>query len=127
MKFSEIKTILSDEAAAFGIAEYDVFFTKSESLSAETLKDEISTFSSSNGIGVCFRCIRDGKFGYASSERIEETELRGLVAKAFENAKYVESDDEAEIFRGSDRYEQVEEIAVPEIATAELKCIALDI
>ena len=127
MQFSEIKTILSDEAAVFGIAEYDVFFTKSESLSAETLKDEISTFSSSNGIGVCFRCIRDGKFGYASSERIEETELRGLVAKAFENAKYVESDDEAEIFRGSDRYEQVEEIAVPEIATAELKCIALDI
>lgn len=127
MQFSEIKKILSEEAAALGIAEYDIFFSCAESLSAETLKDKICTFSSSNGIGVCFRCIRNGKFGYASGERMEENELRGLVAKAYENAQYVESDDEAEIFRGSDSYEAVEEVVLPELSTAELKKIALDI
>ena len=127
MEFSEIKRILSDEASRLGIAEYDVFFSKAESLSAETLKDEISTFSSSNGMGVCFRCIRNGKFGYASGERLEETELRSLVAKAYENAQYVESDDEAEIFRGSDNYQRVKEVILPDISVAELKQIAMDI
>ena len=127
MQFSEIKKILSEEASALGVTEYDIFFSQAESLSAETLKDEISTFSSSNGIGVCFRCIRDGKFGYASGERLEEAELRALVAKAYENAKYVESDDEAEIFRGSESYETVEDEVLPDISTAELKKIALDI
>lgn len=127
MEFSEIKRILSEEAAALGVAEYDIFFSKAESLSAETLQDEISSFSSSNGIGVCFRCIRDGKFGYASGERLEESELRGLVSKAYDNAMYVESDDEAEIFRGSEKYETVEDVSLPEISTAELKKIALDI
>ena len=127
MQFSEIKKILSEEATALGIAEYDIYFSKAESLSAETLKDEISTFSSSNGIGVSFRCVRDGKFGYASGELLEENELRGLVAKAYENAAYIESDDEALIFRGSEKYETTENEPLPDISTADLKKIALDI
>ena len=127
MEFCEIKKILSEEAAALGIAEYDIYFSAAESLSAETLKDEISTFSSSNGIGVCFRCIRDGKFGYASGELLKENELRSLVAKAYENAAYIESDDEAVIFRGSEKYEKVDNEPLPEISTADLKKIALDI
>ena len=127
MEFSEIKKVLSQEAAALGIAEYDIYFSRAESLSTETLKDEISTFSSSNGIGVCFRCIRDGKFGYASGELLEENELRELVAKAYENATYIESDDEVEIFRGSEKYETVDSEELPEISTADLKKLALDI
>ncbi len=127
MDFSQIKAILSEEASILGIDRYDIYFSQSESISAETLKDTISSFNNSNGIGVCFRCIRDGKFGYASGERLEETELRALVAKAYENAQFVESDDEAEIFRGSPSYRSVKECEVPEISTADLKRIALSI
>ena len=81
MEFSKIKEILAEEAKRLGVTEYDIYFSKSESLSAETLKQEISSFSSSNGIGISFRCIRDGKFGYASSELItpEETGSTALV------------------------------------------------
>lgn len=127
MEFSKIKEILAEEAKALGVTEYDIYFSRSESLSAETLKQEISSFSSSNGIGISFRCIRDGKFGYASSELITPEEVRGLVAKAYENALYIESDDEAVIFRGSEHYETVENPVLPEISTAELKDIAMDI
>ena len=48
MQFSEIKAILSNEAKRLGIQEYDIYFSSAESLSAETLGDKISTFSSSN-------------------------------------------------------------------------------
>lgn len=127
MEFSKIKEILAEEAKKLGVTEYDIYFSQSESVSAETLKQEISSFSSSNGIGISFRCVRDGKFGYASSELITPDEVRGLVARAYENAKYVESDDEAVIFRGSEHYETVEEIDLPDLSTAELKKIAMDI
>ena len=96
MEFSQIKTILAEEAKALGITEYDIYFSRSAGLSAETLKNEINSFSDSNNIGVCFRCIRDGKFGYASGELIREDELRALVSRAYENALYVEGDETAE-------------------------------
>ena len=127
MEFSSIKEILVEEAKRLGVTEYDIYFSKSESLSTETLKQEISSFSSSNGIGVSFRCVRDGKFGYASSELINPDEVRGLVARAYENALYIESDDEAVIFQGSEHYETVENPVLPEISTAELKNIAMEI
>ena len=127
MEFSQIKTILAEEAKVLGITEYDIYFSRSASLSAETLKNETNSFSDSNNIGVCFRCIRDGKFGYASSELITPDEVKGLVARAYENAKYVESDDEAVIFKGSEHYENVESVELPDLSTAELKKIALDI
>lgn len=127
MEFSKIKEILVEEAKRLGVTEYDIYFSKSESVSAETLKQEISSFSSSNGIGVSFRCVRDGKFGYASSELITPDEVRGLVAKAYENALYIESDDEAIIFRGSKYYEKVENPVLPDVSMADLKKIAMDI
>lgn len=127
MEFSKIKEILTEEAKKLGVTEYDIYFSQSESVSTETLKQEISSFSSSNGIGISFRCVRDGKFGYASSELITPDEVRGLVARAYENALYIESDDEAVIFRGSDHYETVETVTLPELSTAELKQIAMDI
>lgn len=127
MEFSKIKEILIEEAKRLGVAEYDIYFSQSESVSAETLKQEISSFSSSNGIGISFRCVRDGKFGYASSELITPEEVKSLVARAYENAQYVESDDEAVIFKGSEHYEKVETAELPDLSTAELKKIAMDI
>lgn len=127
MEFSKIKEILAEEAKKLGVTEYDIYFSQSESISTETLKQEISSFSSSNGIGISFRCVRDGKFGYASSELITPDEVRGLVARAYENALYIESDDEAVIFRGSEHYETVESVTLPDLSTAELKQIAMDI
>ena len=74
MNFSEIKKVISDAAKATGIDEYDVYYSVSSDISAETLKSEISGFSSSESIGIGFRCIVDGKFGQASCEYITKSE-----------------------------------------------------
>lgn len=125
MDFSEIKQVLADAASKMGIEHYDVYYVKSNSVSADTFKDEISSFSSENSIGLCFRCLVDGKFGYASCERITEEELRALVSKAAENAAYIENDDEAILFEGSPSYREVEYEHLPMPSAAELRELAL--
>jgi PmbA protein len=127
MEFSEIKEILADAARAVGIEHYDVYYAQSNSVSAETFKDEISSFSSENSIGICFRCLIDGKFGYASCEKITKDELCALVSKAAENAAYIESDDEAVLFEGSDAYREVEYERLPMPSASELRELALGI
>ena len=107
MNFSEIKKVISDAAKATGIDEYDVYYSVSSDISAETLKSEISGFSSSESIGIGFRCIVDGKFGQASCEYITKSELENLVLKAYDNAKYIESDDESIIYSGAESYKEV--------------------
>jgi len=127
MNFSEIKEIISNAARKYGITEYDVYYAESEEISTETLTHEISGFSSSDTIGIGFRCIVDGKFGQASCEYITKEELELLVMKASENARYIESEDEAIIFKGSERYENVpcEKFETP--SSGELKDTVLKI
>lgn len=127
MNFEQIKEILVAAAAREGIEEYEIYAMSDTSLSTETLKDEISAFSYGVSGGVSFRCVLDGKMGYASGELMTEDALSALVTRAAENARCIESDDIAEIYGGSARYEQVQtkEFTLPEAAA--LKAWALDL
>ena len=104
MNFDAVKEALIAEAQRLGLQEYDVFFMESESSSTETLKDEISSFSSGVGGGVCFRCIVGGHMGCASTELLTEEEMKALVARAVANAEVIENRDEPIIFEGSEQY-----------------------
>ena len=58
----EIRGLTSAEAAAeAGLSEYEIYYMNDVSIGCETLKDEISSFNSGVGGGVCFRCIYNGK------------------------------------------------------------------
>lgn len=104
MKFEEIKRILTGAAERKGLSEYEIYYQIDESISAEALKDEISAFSSSVGGGVCFRCIVNGKMGYASGERMTEDALEEMISQAISNAACIDSEDEVFIFGGSPSY-----------------------
>lgn len=104
MNFENLKRALFDAAVEAGLSEYEIFYTRDSSVSAETLKDEISAFAYGVSGGVCFRCIVDGKMGAASSELLTEVEMKSLVKRAVSNARNIESDDPAVIFEGSVSY-----------------------
>ncbi len=112
MKFEEIKRILTEAAERRGLTEYEIYYRLDESVSAETLKDEISAFSSSVGGGVCFRCIVNGKMGYASGERMTEEALEEMVGQAIANAACIDSEDEVFLFGGSPAYAKRSESTV---------------
>ncbi len=108
MNFEQVKNTLIAAAAKEGIDEYEIYAMSDCSLSTETLEDEISGFSYGVSGGVSFRCIVDGKMGYASSELLTEEALGALVRRAAENARCIESEDIVEIFGGSAHYEAVD-------------------
>ena len=128
MRFDEVKAALCQAAAEAGVSEYEIYYMNDTSISCETLKDEISSFNSGVGGGVCFRCIYNGKMGYASSELFEADEMRELVKRAVSNAENMEGDDSAPtFFAGSEKYAEINN-CIPEMpSTATLKDTALEI
>ncbi len=127
MNFEQIKQILETAARAEKIDKYEIYYTSGSSISAETLKDEISSFSGRTESGVSFRCIVDGKMGIASTELMTDEELRSLVCRAKANAEVIESDSLAVIFGGSESYADIGEKKYTEPSAASIKQLALDI
>ncbi|MBE6593279.1 MAG: TldD/PmbA family protein [Ruminococcaceae bacterium] len=127
MNFDAVKNSLVREARAAGLEEYEIYFMESGGTSAETLKGEISSFSCETSGGISFRCIYGGKLGSAATQLFTDEEMKALVERAIENAKYVESDDKAVIFSGSESYAELDLPEIEEKSTAELKQIALSL
>ena len=127
MDFIKIRDIIIEAASTAGVTEYEIYCSSEENISTETLKDEISAFGSGMSGGVGFRCIINGKMGYASTSLIEKEELSELVLRARENAKAIENDDEVFIFRGSPSYGKIN-ASEPTVADAQqLKECALKV
>ena len=126
MNFEAIKNILETEAKRLGIKEYDIFYVCSEGISAETLKDEISSFSSGVEGGVNFRCIVDGHIGCAGTQLLEESEICSLVRRAASNASLIENDEKGIIFGGSESYPKIPESDFSMPSAAEVKDFALE-
>ena len=58
-------------AQQLGLTDYELYFQFADGISVDIFgRDEIKEFSSATEGGVCFRCIVDGKMGYAST-RVE--------------------------------------------------------
>ena len=127
MDFNSIKEYLFDAARNAGLDEYEVYFMESDGISAETLRDEISSFSSTVSGGICFRCIVDGKIGNASTELFTKEEMAELVERAKNNARYIENDDKAVIFKGSREYAKISPENMAKNNAAEIKAVALDL
>ena len=127
MDFNSVKEYLFDAAKKAGLDEYEVYFMESEGISAETLKDEISSFSSTVSGGIGFRCIVNGKMGTASTELFTQEEMAELVERAKNNAKYIENDDKAIIFKGAPEYAKAEPKNMAKSDAAEIKSVALDL
>lgn len=108
MNFEEFKKVVIDAANALGLTEYELYYSSSESTSVEIFKHEINQFSSSVDGGVCFRCLVDGKMGYASTEELSEREAVSLVARAAENAKVLETDEQEFLGEGGRTYAAVD-------------------
>ncbi len=93
MDFQSFKKAVFDAADKKGLTEYELYYQTAESTSAGAFGHEINNFSASMDGGVCFRCIAEGKMGYASTEDLSPEQAESLVEKAYENAKVLESEE----------------------------------
>ena len=128
MNFDAMKTYLQAAAKRAGLQEYEIYAMSERSVSTETLRHEISSFSLGESGGISFRCIVDGKMGYASTELLTEAEMEALVDRAADNARNIENDDEVLIYHGSEHYEAVNapKEDTPDAATLKARALLLE-
>ena len=120
MNFNEFKQLVIAECACQGIAEYELYYQAGASTSVDTFQHSINEFSSSYTGGVCFRCIVNGKMGYASTEALNAEQAKAVVAKAVDNAITLEAEEAVFLGEGGQEYEAVEDRSYDLPTTEEL-------
>ena len=108
MNFNAFKELVIAECAAQGIAEYELYYQSGSDTTIGVFGHEINEFSSSEGGGLCFRCIVDGKMGYASTQALNESEAKAVVARAADNAACLETEEAVFLCEGGKEYKTLE-------------------
>ena len=126
MNYEEFKNIVISECDKLGVKEYEIYYTLSEDTSVEVFAHEINGFSSSEHGGICFRCIHNGKMGYASTESLSQESAKEVVMKALDNASVLESEEEVFLAEGGQSYETLPESKYELPETSDMIDFALD-
>ncbi len=126
MDFQTFKKAVFDAAEKKGLTEYELYYQTAESTSAGAFGHEIDQFSASVEGGVCFRCIVDGKMGYASTENLSPEQAESLVDKAYENAKVLEAEEPVFLNAGGLEYATLTVTPYPLPSAQELIGAVLD-
>lgn len=104
MDFNTFKEIAIAQAQSMGIADYELYYKVSQSSSVSVFQHEVNEFTASTAGGVCFRCIVNGRMGYASTEELSEAQAKAVVVRAAENAAVLESDEPEFLCPGGQEY-----------------------
>lgn len=87
-----------------GLEAVEVSFSKDSSFSISLFRGEVSSYSSNINTSILARGIYEGKLGCATTEKDEASTIDYLINGIKETSKFVETDDEAIIFKGSEKY-----------------------
>ena len=109
MDYQSFKNAVIAKCEAMGIAEYELYYQAGSHTSVDTFQHQVNEFSSALAGGVCFRCIVNGKMGYASTEELSEIQAAAVVEKAVDNASVLESEEQVFLGEGGQEYEPLEE------------------
>ena len=127
MNYELLKSAIENEAKLQNVSEYEIYYMANEELSVDTLNRELNSFSSGNSGGICLRVLHDGKIGYASTELMEEEEMKALVSRAKANAEATEKPDTVGIFKGSESYAELKRSDYVAKSAGELKKLIKDL
>ena len=104
MNYQDFKSAVIKAAEEKQVKDYELYYSESAETQTEIFKTEVKGFNTSSSLGVCFKCLVDGKMGYASTEHLSEEEAVSLVERALDNAKSIESEEQAFIHTKGDTY-----------------------
>ncbi len=104
MNFDSFQKLVTDYANAKDLTAFELYYSRSVSQSFNSFGSEIENVNHSSVQGVCFRCLKNGKMGYSSTELYTQDEAKRLVDDAISASEIIESEDEEFIFKGADNY-----------------------
>ena len=120
MDFNTFKNAVIAKCAELGITEYELYYQVGGSTSVDVFMHEINEFSSALDGGVCFRCIVNGKMGYASTEALNADSAAAVVERAVDNASVLETEDVVFLGEGGQEYEPLNREVYALASTEEL-------
>lgn len=88
--------------------QLEVFLIKNKEIEIGIFNGEVDKYSISESAGLSLRGTVDNKMGYSYTEKIDETSLHMLITETYENAKYIDTLEGDEIFKGSLNYENIQ-------------------
>lgn len=97
---------LMRRAAERGVSG-EVCFENGSSFEVSVKDGEIHQYNVSDGMGLGFRVLKDGRTGTASTQILDEDALTQLLDGAIENAELAESEDEQFMYAGDERYPEL--------------------
>ena len=120
MTFNEFKSLVIAACEEAGITEYELYYQAGTSVNVGVFQHSVNEFTSSTSGGVCFRCIHQGKMGYASTEDLSAEQAKAVVAKAIDSASVLEAEEQVFLGEGGQEYEPLEDRSYPLPTTEEL-------
>lgn len=91
-----------------GFADMEINVVASAQFRVGIFKGEIDSYTVTDDSGLSFRGLYGGKMGYAFTEKLDDSSIGMLLENAKENAQFINSEDEEEIYAGSEHYESYE-------------------
>lgn len=125
MTYQEFKEAVILAAKEQNVTEYELYYSSEQTLQMRSYKEDIDSFSSSESGGVCFRCIVNGKAGYAATELFTKEAAEKLVGAAAANAGSIETEDPVLLKEAGDTYPEAHDTNQPELSAACLKELTL--
>lgn len=120
MNYQEFKAAVVEAAKARDIKDYELYYSQSRDTSVSVYQTEVKDYSTDSTMGVCFRCIVDGRLGYASTENMTGEEAVSVVERAVDNASSIESGEPVFIHGKGDVYGAYEKKEMKEYTGKEL-------
>ena len=124
-KFIKLKNEMIQEASALPITDWELIISESEDVSASAFKGEINKEASSLSTAMAVRVIASGFEGTAMTEALDVNEIRGLVARAYDNAITGEKSVSAPLFEGEADYPETESFEEMSVTLRDVKEAAL--
>ena len=120
MDYIAFKEAVIAKCTEMGLTEYELYYQNAESTSIAAFQHEINQFTCSTEGGVCFRCIVNGKMGYASTEELSARQAAAIVEKAVDNASVLEAEEQVFLCEGGQTYQELEDRSYPLPGTEEI-------
>lgn len=126
MDFNGFKEAVLTRCREKGLTDFELYYQTAESTSVGVFQQEVERFTGAVDGGVCFRCLIDGRIGYASTEALRREEAVRIVDAAADNAAALESVEPELLGEGGQTYIALDRTPYPLPTTQALIDTALD-
>jgi PmbA protein len=93
-----------------GISDVQVFLNDRSELSIEVFEGQLEKYEISDSASMTIRGIFNGKMGTYSTEIMDDSMIEVIVATIIESAKIIDSLDEAIIYAGDKKYQELSDL-----------------